>query len=155
MGGICSTKPDILDEQYTSQPKVAEPQARETSTVYRERLINLHDKYRRMSQEEEQHKAKAAPSGDGSAAPKEKERYQRFLNVFAAPLKLMEDFIAPVFPKSAQEVQFLDHVVSKTKQTHYIHCQRHSKIFQLIFLSVILLLPYNQRNLTAGGQLHL
>lgn len=105
MGSICSRN---YDESGASRPakspKAAVSKPLVTSTVYRERLINLHDKARRQ------------PSHDSEpqSTPEEeipKPHYQRFANVFAAPLKLAEDFIAPIFSKSAEENDFLKKAV--------------------------------------------
>jgi hypothetical protein len=40
-------------------------------------------------------------------------KYQRYTNVYAAPLQQVENFVAPVFPKSDEGVQFLKKSVSK------------------------------------------
>jgi hypothetical protein len=40
-------------------------------------------------------------------------KYQRYMNVYAAPPRQVDKFVAPVFPKSDTGVQFLKKAVSK------------------------------------------
>ena len=115
MGSLCSNPQEATPRESEPAPAASRPApapktqvARETSTVYREKLINLHDKARRAAHED---KPQSIPEHkEDAAAPKE--QYQRFANVFAAPLKLVEDFVAPVFAKSHEEKEFLEKVVS-------------------------------------------
>mmetsp|Transcript_19129 Transcript_19129/g.27207 ORF Transcript_19129/g.27207 Transcript_19129/m.27207 type:complete len:816 (+) Transcript_19129:184-2631(+) len=119
MGSLCSNPQEVTPRESEPAPAAAaasrpapapKPQvARETSTVYREKLINLHDKARRAAHED---KPQSIPEHQEDAAAAPKEQYQRFANVFAAPLKLVEDFVAPVFSKSHDEKEFLEKVLS-------------------------------------------
>lgn len=150
MGGVCS-KGDAAVPASQSQPKDGNGRAalekpgaeaandqgddnrekprrsvgRETSTVYREQLINLHAKYKKMGLEErsdedddDEEESSKGGGGDqkesskgGDRAPQGKPAYQRFQNVFAAPLKMVEDFVAPIFPKSREVTSFLNQVL--------------------------------------------
>jgi hypothetical protein len=112
MGSICSRKYDESRGHGASRPsksppetgKGGVPRGLETSTVYRERLINLHDKARRRVSHDDE-----PQSISEEEVPKA--QYQRFANVFAAPLKLAEDFIAPIFSKNAEDTDFLKKAV--------------------------------------------
>jgi hypothetical protein len=48
-------------------------------------------------------------------------KYQRYMNVYAAPPRQVEKFIAPVFPKSEAGVKFLLKAVSNMVIARYCH----------------------------------
>lgn len=119
--GAATTSPSV-EEGGNDRQQPKRNISRETSTVYREQLINLHAKYKGMNAAEKEHLKSASQDDDnlleqsghnsiGNEKPSTKMVYQRFQNVFAAPLKMVEDFVAPIFPKGHEDVKFLEQVL--------------------------------------------
>ncbi len=115
--------------QQTPRNLTAETQRRTSSCEFREAQIYLHDAIRRRSSVEaetsEQLSMRRRSSFDPSRDEEETEnnlnttqpdlnevKYQRYMNVYAAPPRQVENFVAPVFPKSDVGVKFLQKAVS-------------------------------------------
>jgi hypothetical protein len=129
--------------QQTPRNLTAETQRRTSSCEFREAQIYLHDAIRRRSSVEVEtleqismrrrssacefdNKNRRLSSFDPSRDEEETEnnvntkqpdhnevKYQRYMNVYAAPPRQVENFVAPVFPKSEVGVEFLQKAVSK------------------------------------------
>lgn len=131
-----------VDPQQAPRNLTAKTQRRTSSCELREAQIFLHDAVRRRSsvesettelastrrrssafefenmvryyssfdpsrdEEETENNMKAIPDLNGV-------KYQRYMNVYAAPPRQVDKFVAPVFPKSEAGVQFLKKAVSK------------------------------------------
>jgi hypothetical protein len=128
--------------QQTPRNLTGETQRRTSSCELREAQIYLHDAIRRRSSLEAEaaeqismrrrssacefeNKNRYLSSFDSAQDEEKTEnnlnakpdlngvKYQRYMNVYAAPPRQVENFIAPVFPKSDAGVKFLLKAVSK------------------------------------------
>ncbi len=104
MGILCS-KQDVVD-QRTPQNLSSSQNSSKSFSEYRDQLILLHDKHRHeYALEKEDFCGTIIPQSALTGMQ------ERFMNVFSHPFNSFENFRSPVYAKSNDQIELLEHVV--------------------------------------------